>query len=237
MSKIGLVSCSQLKHKGRLPASRLYCSSYFRAALREAQRQCDVVLILSAKYGVVLPDEVIESYDLSLTELTGEQRCELKGRVHLWFRESGLLAPGNLFFSFLSRSYGYLVSFLSFSGGKKTVSNVRWENGGGLFHGKDAPLIWIMRMCWQYGRLPLSHIREEIRLQGYRSQTVKCQLQFLCHSPFLSVKGWEVFYDYGKAGGAMPGCGSCRNLSLGRCDGRTCPPVAERVIGEGFGIL
>jgi hypothetical protein len=47
-------------------ASRLYISPLFRKASRYCEAQYDAWFILSAKYGLVAPEQVIAPYDCSL---------------------------------------------------------------------------------------------------------------------------------------------------------------------------
>lgn len=72
--KIGFVACAAKKHLGMWPAKDLYTSHLFQKAYSFAVKNCDSVFILSAKYGLVKPEQVIESYDLTLNNFTERGR-------------------------------------------------------------------------------------------------------------------------------------------------------------------
>ena len=73
---IGLVACSRTKADRPVPARELYLSPLFRAARKYAENRYGLGqwLILSARYGLVDPDQVLAPYDLSLRQLTARQR-------------------------------------------------------------------------------------------------------------------------------------------------------------------
>ena len=56
-------------------------SSLFSKAYRYATKNYGIVAILSAKYGLLLPDDEIEPYDLTLKTMTKEQRKEWADKV------------------------------------------------------------------------------------------------------------------------------------------------------------
>jgi hypothetical protein len=73
--RIGLISCGKEKLDHAAPAQDLYTGSYFRLCKQWISKRtgehgrCDEWAILSAKYGLVMPDQVIEPYDLALSDL------------------------------------------------------------------------------------------------------------------------------------------------------------------------
>lgn len=67
--RVGLVGCGKSKLSTAAPARDLYTGPLFRAARAYAEQTCDEWLVLSALYGVLTPDEVIEPYDLTLAQL------------------------------------------------------------------------------------------------------------------------------------------------------------------------
>jgi hypothetical protein len=70
MRKIVLISCVSKKLPYKAPARSLYISPLFKKNLRYAQRlNPDAIFILSAKYGLVELDQVIEPYDLTLNNI------------------------------------------------------------------------------------------------------------------------------------------------------------------------
>ena len=106
---IGLVACSRTKADQPAPARELYVSPLFRAARAYAEGHYGPGqwLILSARYGLVDPDQVLAPYDLSLRQLTAAQReawgdriaIELTDRFPagtvLWFHAGALVPRGD----------------------------------------------------------------------------------------------------------------------------------------------
>lgn len=64
--RVALLGCGKQKAARTCRASEMYRSVLFRAGLRYAIDTCDRVLILSAKHGLLEPDQVIEPYDETL---------------------------------------------------------------------------------------------------------------------------------------------------------------------------
>ncbi len=71
-----LVSCVKPKRGYPSPAKDLYLSDWFKKAFRYASQNADEWFILSAKYFLVLPDQVIEPYDLTLKSMSVEIKTE-----------------------------------------------------------------------------------------------------------------------------------------------------------------
>lgn len=72
--KVTVIGCGKTKLEGKHRAEDLYTGNLFRAALTYAKRTSDVVFIASAKYGILTLDQEIESYDLTITQLSKAQR-------------------------------------------------------------------------------------------------------------------------------------------------------------------
>jgi len=72
--KIALVACVSKKKSMPMPARDLYSSDWFRKASAYAMRVADEWYILSAKYGLVAPDAVIEPYDETLNRMPAAAR-------------------------------------------------------------------------------------------------------------------------------------------------------------------
>ena len=75
-----LVSCVSKKLRERAPARELYVSPLFRKARAVVEAEGWRWFILSAKYGLVDPDAVIEPYDKTLKDMPKNERVE-------WSRE------------------------------------------------------------------------------------------------------------------------------------------------------
>ncbi len=80
---IGLVTCSRTKADHDVPARELYVSPLFRAAREYAERHYGPGhwFILSARHGLVDPDTVLAPYDLSLRQLSPDEREAWGDRV------------------------------------------------------------------------------------------------------------------------------------------------------------
>lgn len=74
MKKIYLVSCVSRKKKVPAPAKDLYTSVWFRKAKRFVEDRRGKWFILSAKYGLLHPEEVVEPYDSSLHHMAKKER-------------------------------------------------------------------------------------------------------------------------------------------------------------------
>ena len=92
---VGLVGCSRLKLPHAAPARRLYASPLFRLAARFCDSTCERWFVLSAKHGLLDPDEVVEPYDLTLKRLGRREREAWAGRVVRQLSERGLLDTGH----------------------------------------------------------------------------------------------------------------------------------------------
>jgi len=74
--RIGLVGCVKDKEPGPAPARLLYRSALFRGRWSYVERSCSSWFILSAKYGLVHPDRLLEWYDRTLKKASsGERRA------------------------------------------------------------------------------------------------------------------------------------------------------------------
>lgn len=71
---IVLVGCVKSKQDHPAPAKDLYVSDLFRKARQYAEVSAERWYILSAKYGLVAPDEVIEPYELHLARVSASYR-------------------------------------------------------------------------------------------------------------------------------------------------------------------
>lgn len=102
---IALVGCGKSKLDHAAPARQLYTGSLFVAASRWAA-ECDGWFILSAKFGLLDPETVVEPYEVRLgpeqdqlvRDVTGEEeqraRVRLRAPLGLADRERGLVGRG-----------------------------------------------------------------------------------------------------------------------------------------------
>jgi len=72
--KIGIIACVKDKMKFPARAEDMYVGGDFKFWKEDAlnQQNVDRYFILSAKYGLLLPEQMIEPYDLNLKDQTGE---------------------------------------------------------------------------------------------------------------------------------------------------------------------
>ena len=75
------MSCAAKKGPGRAPARDLYISPLFRKARGYAECRGAPWFILSARYGLVCPDTVIEPYELTLNTMPKSERRRWACRV------------------------------------------------------------------------------------------------------------------------------------------------------------
>lgn len=77
MRQIVLVGCSKLKLTERRLAREIYMpSTFFRLCRAYAEQEGDEWYILSAKYGLVFPEQIISPYDQTLTRMFHRARYE-----------------------------------------------------------------------------------------------------------------------------------------------------------------
>jgi hypothetical protein len=76
-TRIGLIACSKRKLDHAAPARELYTGPVFGLSRKWMESRAAGLAgwaILSAKHGLLMPDDVVEPYDLSLDSLTAEER-------------------------------------------------------------------------------------------------------------------------------------------------------------------
>jgi hypothetical protein len=82
LKSLGLISCAKKKQGYRCKASEMYSASdLFRKAYTYAVKHYDFEAILSAKYGLLLPDDEIEPYNLKLNDMTVNKVKEWSDKV------------------------------------------------------------------------------------------------------------------------------------------------------------
>ena len=74
MTTVALVSCCGPKLKHSAPAAELYTSDIFTKSVAYAEHLGSPWAILSAKYGLVAPGQVIAPYDLTLSKMGADGR-------------------------------------------------------------------------------------------------------------------------------------------------------------------
>lgn len=72
--RVALVSCVKTKRETAAPAKDLYTSPLFRSLRTYAEGNADAWYILSAKHGVLHPDEVTAPYEQTLNRMAKSAR-------------------------------------------------------------------------------------------------------------------------------------------------------------------
>jgi cytoplasmic iron level regulating protein YaaA (DUF328/UPF0246 family) len=72
--KIALIPCGSKKRDGKHPAKDLYIGTLFKKQLGHALTHSDKVFILSGKYGLLPLDAEIETYNLSVKNMTKNEK-------------------------------------------------------------------------------------------------------------------------------------------------------------------
>src|SRR5512147_3143165 len=78
---IALVGCVKTKRRSASPAGDLYTSPLFRALRHYALAQADAWYILSAEYGLLRPDQVVQPYERTLNRMSKADRVAWGMRV------------------------------------------------------------------------------------------------------------------------------------------------------------
>jgi len=102
MNKICLVSCVSAKMPDRAPARDLYLSPLFQKARAYATSRFDGWRILSAKYGLLLPDQIVDPYDQTLKRTPKEARLAWADHV---FKSIYSSVPTDAILAFVAGEY------------------------------------------------------------------------------------------------------------------------------------
>lgn len=80
---IGLVGCASSKLSRPAPARDLYTSPLFRKASAHAEATCARWYVLSAKHGLLCPEDVVEPYNVKLGRATRNPETDAPP-IHQW---------------------------------------------------------------------------------------------------------------------------------------------------------
>lgn len=121
MKKIVLVSCSAkkipLKKGEKIEAKHLYASTLFKKSWEYAQLlKPDSIYILSAKYGLVKPDDLLATYNKSLNDAKAKERKEWTAKVIDSLKREGvdlnkdniIILAGESYWKYLAQQLGNL---------------------------------------------------------------------------------------------------------------------------------
>ena len=122
--KIVLVSCVIKKRTIPSPARDLYLSDWFTKAARYASQITDEWYILSAKYGLVHPDQVIEPYNVTLKKMGKGTRQAWAAQVFDSLKPH--LSPGDTIVFLAGQDYREFLFALVTRLGCKTEIPMEW---------------------------------------------------------------------------------------------------------------
>tara|TARA_X000001036_G_scaffold428511_1_gene458404 strand:- start:258 stop:917 length:660 start_codon:yes stop_codon:yes gene_type:complete len=101
---IGIIPCGSAKATEKTEARNLYTSQNFQAQLECAEKNCDFVYILSAKYGLVKPDTVVAPYDVKMGDEEDIDAYRLSQQLWGCLNYGGLYKNGEID-SWLPKTY------------------------------------------------------------------------------------------------------------------------------------
>ena len=113
MKKIILISCVKKKLKSPAKAKNLYISDLFKKSYRYAQLlNPDNIFILSAKYGLLEPEQIIESYDETLNTKSSAEVKDWSKKVISSLKEKIDLEKADVIILAGSKYYKYLLPYI-----------------------------------------------------------------------------------------------------------------------------
>lgn len=111
MKSLGLVSCTKRKQGYPCKASEMYLpSNLFSKAYVYCKKNYDQVAILSAKYGLLLPDDPIKPYNLTLNNMRVKERKVWSEKVFEQMKDRLRLADYDKVFFHAGKNYREFLS-------------------------------------------------------------------------------------------------------------------------------
>ncbi|AYV94728.1 DUF6884 domain-containing protein [Fusobacterium necrophorum] len=111
MRKIVLINCVKKKRAGKHKAKDLYVSTLFRYQLKYAKLFSEEIYILSAKYGLLELDDYIESYDLTLNNMSNDSRKKWTCKVLKQLQEKNITKEDRIVFLCGKKYLEYLAVY------------------------------------------------------------------------------------------------------------------------------
>lgn len=124
-SDVLLLGCTAEKLDHPAEAQDLYCSPRFAKRRLYAKATGKLWAIISAKHGLLMPDELIEPYDLSLDSLSASERSQWAERIVAQLEEALGPLDGCTFELLASRLYGDPLELLLATRGARLVRPLR----------------------------------------------------------------------------------------------------------------
>ncbi len=111
--KIVLLSCASKKSDKKQKAQNLYISDYFKSNLNYAEKlNPDKIFVVSAKYGLLELDEEIGPYNLSLNNMSKQEREKWGKKVLLQLQEKTDLENDEFIFLCGEKYREFLISYI-----------------------------------------------------------------------------------------------------------------------------
>lgn len=125
MSNICLIGCVKMKRKQRCTARDMYISPLFKARLKYALSLNKKCYIISAKYGLLALDDIIDPYDKTLNDMGKAERKawavgvirKLDAKEGLGKGASVMVLAGDNYREWLARYYKVEYPFANISFG------------------------------------------------------------------------------------------------------------------------
>lgn len=80
---LGIIPCTKTKRADGKTARTLYAGGPFSLFMRHALQRCDVVMIMSARYGLLELNASVRYYDATMGTLTSVERQELIRKLRM----------------------------------------------------------------------------------------------------------------------------------------------------------
>lgn len=80
-NSVAVISCGRRKNNFRTQAKNLYTGNLFIAARKFCECNYSDWIILSAKYGVLFPEQMVEPYDLFIDDFTEDEKINWSNTV------------------------------------------------------------------------------------------------------------------------------------------------------------
>lgn len=112
--ELGIIPCGRAKNAVGVTPLTLYRSTPFTVMVRHAQQRCGRILIMSAKYGLLRPNDRVAHYDNHLAALSLEQRERLAGEmlIQWWLHHLKEVNPSQVL-CYLPKAYFDLMASLA----------------------------------------------------------------------------------------------------------------------------
>ena len=114
--KIALISCSKSKQSYECEAYKLYIpSELFRCSYEYAKTFADKIYILSAKYGLLDESEIIKPYDVSLNDMSEQEKIDWSQKIVRQLKCCSDIKNDEYFIFAGKNYYNYIISELKYS--------------------------------------------------------------------------------------------------------------------------